>query len=313
MLPLRKTSIGFWVLRCPHTAKPDYDFDRACEGMDRTDIATEILIDWNAGSGLRIYPEFNPDLHVAKRDLPYYPNYPLSCGWDFGLSPACVICQLNPLGQLQIFPSLCPEEREFDGIYSFGERVADHLLRTYAAPEGKSLADLDLYHVGDPAGRAMLRHTAGGRTSRDLNSCFQILNRGVTLHMGEDEDGHDIGERLPGWGWIVQPGEVSHFKRQEAVRGRLRTLLRGGMPALIIDPREEFLISAFSGGFHRKQYADGTYDRNPLKNHFSHGMDALAYLCSRLFSHPSRPEEEFAEDIVRPEPFRSQSSAYHRL
>jgi hypothetical protein len=147
-----------------------------------------------------------------------------------------------------------------------------------------------------------------------LFSCFQILNRGLTLHLGEDEDGRDAGERLPGWGWIVQPGEVSHMKRQEAVRGRLKTLLGSGVPALIVDPREEFLQSAFMGGYHRKSFSDGTFDRNPAKNEFSHLVNGLEYLCSRLFSRPGRPEEEFDEDRgPRQEPFRSQSSSWHRL
>src|SRR5438128_1573728 len=206
LIPLKRTQAGFWVATLSHKMKPDYDFERACIGMDAVDIETEILVNWLAASGMRIYEGFDPDVHVAKRELPYYPNLPLCLGWDWGLSPACVIAQLNPLGQLQIFPSFCPEEREFEGIYAFAERVADHLLRTYAAPHGKSLSELETYHVGDPAGRAMVRHSVGGRTSRETFSCFQILNRGITLHLGEDEEGRDAAEHLPGWGWIVQPG-----------------------------------------------------------------------------------------------------------
>jgi hypothetical protein len=149
LLPIRQTQVGFWVLNIPHTAKPDYDFERACVGMDRVDIETEILINWNASSGMRIYEGFDPDVHVSKTELPYYPTLPLCCGWDWGLSPACLIGQLNPLGQFQIFPSFYPEEREYEGIYAFAERVADHLLKFYCMPHGKSLKQLVTYQEGD--------------------------------------------------------------------------------------------------------------------------------------------------------------------
>lgn len=314
LLPIKETQIGFWVLNIPHTAKPDYDFERACIGMDRTDIETEILINWNASSGMRIYDGFDPDVHVSKTELHYYPGLPICMGFDFGLSPACLIGQLNPLGQFQIFPSLAPEEREYEGIYSFGEKVADHLLKNYGMPHGKTLKQLNTYCVGDPAGRAMTRHSAGGRTSRELFSCFQILNTGLTLSLGEDEEGLPVREHLPGWGWLLYGGEVSHDKRQEAVRARLRWMIRPKVPALIVDPREEFVQSCFMGQYRRKVFSDGTYDRNPMKDHASHIMNSLEYLLSRLKVTPSQPEEEFDEDksARRPEPFRSQSSSYHR-
>jgi hypothetical protein len=159
----------------------------------------------------------------------------------------------------------------------------------------------------------MIRHSAGGRTSRELHSYFQILNTGLTLSLGEDEEGLPVREHLPGWGWLVYGGDVSHEKRQEAVRARLRWMIRPKVPALIVDPREEFIQSAFLGGYRRKVFSDGTYDRNPLKSRESHVMNGLEYLLSRLKVTPAQPEEEFDEDRPRREPFRSQSSNYHRI
>jgi hypothetical protein len=313
LVGVRKTKIGFYVANLEHSLKPDYDFEAACVGLEPEDIETELLINWKASSGVRIYPEFRREIHVATRELPYYENLPLAIGWDWGLEPACAICQVNPMGQLQIFPSFYPEAREFDGIYSFGERVADHLLRTYAAPYGKGLDELETFHVGDPAGRAQAQHSASGRQSREVRSCFEVLYHGLDISLGDGDDGRET-ERLPGWKWIVHAGEVSNLKRQDAVRARLKTLLGGGLPAFIIDPREEFIQTCFLGGYCRKVYSDGTIDPKPLKNHASHIVNAIEYLCTRLFARPAgREEGELEEDRQsRVEPFRSQSSSYHR-
>lgn len=314
LIRLRKTRIGFWVADLEHTLKPDYDFEAACVGMEPEDIQTELLINWKATSGIRIYPEFRKEIHVSTRKLPYYPELPLCLGWDWGLEPACLIAQVNPMGQLQIFRSFYPPAREFDGIYAFAERVADRLLREYAAPYGKSLSELETFHVGDPAGRALTHHSSGGRQAKEVASCFQVLNQGLTIDLGEDDEGSRRTEHLPGWGWLVYPGDVSHLKRQDAVRARLRTLLSGGLPALIVDVDEEFVETAFLGAYCRKQFSDGTIDRNPMKNHASHVMNGLEYLCTRLFSRPAREKQEgeYDEDVERPAPFASQASSHWR-
>lgn len=289
----------------------DYDFEAACRGMAPEDIATELEISWTSAPGLRVYPQFRYEIHVASRPIRYEPSLPLVIGWDFGLSPACCISQVNALGQWCIFPSFHPEEREFEGIYEFGSHIADHLLRTYAVPNGMSLEELPMSHYGDPAGRGAAP-TPGKRANETL-SAFQILNRGIDVYAGEGEGRQRIVDRKPGWGWHVMPGAVSIPERLEAVKGRLTTLLRDGVPALIVDPREEFTITAFQGGYRYKQYADGTFDRHPLKDHFSHGMDALSYCATRLWARPgAKKRDDYDEDTPRQIPYVSQASGQHR-
>ena len=50
-----------------------------------------------------------------------------------------------------------------------------------------------------------------------------------------------------------------------------------------IDPRERFLIDAFKGGYRKKKIANKElYLDEPEKNEYSHLMNALEYLVSRL-------------------------------
>lgn len=306
LLRQRQTRLGWTVLSVPYTAKPDYDFERACIGMEQDAIATELLINWLASSGMRVYPEFREEIHVAKEPLEYDPDLPLHISFDWGLSPACCIGQLSSFGQLLIFPSLHPEEREYEGVYAFAEKVADHLLREYAAPYDLSLEELPLVVIGDPAGKARGQHVVSGKKAKELASCFDILYRGLELDLGQDENGKTVTEKLPGWGWRVIAGDVSHKKRQEAVRYRLKTLVHG-LPALLLDPREEFIQSACLGGYHYKERSDGTLENEPEKNASSHIMNALEYLCTRISARPAAKEDEDDETYPRYQ-FSSQAS-----
>lgn len=312
-LPLKRTRNGFWVIGVPWNSRPDFDFKAACVGMSPSEIQTDLLRNWLASSGVRVYDEFREEIHVSKEPLEYDPDLPLHVGLDFGLSPAAAICQLSAFGQLLMFPSLHPDAREYSGIYEFGQRLADHLLREYAAPNGMTLEELPLVIVGDPAGRAKVGHMHRGKKAAELMSCAEVLFRGLTLEVGVDEEGHPITEKLPGWGWRMIPGDVSHKKRQEAVRYRLRTLIHGE-PAFLLDVREEFMRSAFLGGYHRRERSDGTIEPDPEKNEFSHLANALEYLMTRVSARPARrdPDEDTLDPPPRPAPFASQASSAWR-
>lgn len=311
LIRLRETPDEFWVASLPYTLRPDYDYEGACRGLSEEGIQREILMNWNATAGVRVYPSFRYETHVAGDALPYDPAQPLHIGWDWGNEPACAITQVNALGQWQIFPSFAPEAGEFDGIYAFAERVADHLLREYAAPNDLSLADLLLVHIGDPAGRTPIAQASGRKGA--VTCCFDILRRGLEVYAGDDpETGRPVFVRKPGWGWRVIPGAGTIPGRIEAVRSRLNTLV-DGLPALLVDPREEFVISCFLGAYHFHEHNDGFINvREPKKDHASHIMDALGYVASRLYARPS-PQRDDDEDSELPaRRFVSQASSSWR-
>jgi hypothetical protein len=310
LIRLRLTPDGFYVASLPHTLRPDYDLKGVTQGLSEEDIQREIYMNWNASKGVRVYPSFRYEVHVAGERLPFDPDQPLHIGWDFGNEPACAITQLNALGQWQIFPGFHPEANEFDGIYSFAERVADHLLREYAAPNDMDVDDLLMVHIGDPAGAAPISQAKGRRGA--VTTCFDILRRGLEIYQGEDEEtGMPIYEKKPGWGWHLVKGATTIPGRVEAVRNRLNTLL-DGYPALIVDPRDEFAISGFLGGYHYHEHQDGFINvREPKKDHFSHYFDALGYIASRLHARPAPKRDEDDEGMRMP-PFISHASSAHR-
>lgn len=305
LLPLRQTGDGWWVQTVHYSKVPGYNFEAACVGMGADDIARELEISWDTTSGLRVYKAFSRERHVATEPLRFDPHRPLHIGWDCPGCPAVAITQLNAWGQWQIFPSLSPDEDQFRFFYQFAEFVADHLYREYAEPNGLRLEDLNLIHIGDPAGQYASPTTKGDKEEKA--SCYEILRRGVDVFLGEDENGKPITANKPGWGWNVIPGELRLKKRIEAVRARLTTLVADGLPAMIVDPRAEFVISLMLGGYVYEELPDGTYSVDPKKDHWSHTANALEYVATRLHTKSFRFDDE-DEDIARREPFRSQAA-----
>jgi hypothetical protein len=60
----------------------------------KTDNWINVFICANYGTtqaGKPVYPEYNDDKHCAKQVIEPVRALPLYLGWDFGLTPACVI------------------------------------------------------------------------------------------------------------------------------------------------------------------------------------------------------------------------------
>lgn len=306
VLPLWQTADSWWVLQIHGpSAVPDYDDAFFRRSMTDNDYRREVGLDWHATSGKRVYPEFGRELHVAKEPLEFDPDLPLHCGWDMPGTPAFAVTQVNAWGQWCLLSSLSPKEGISIGVYDFAQMAADHLYTKYAQPYGLELEELQLVHVGDPAGwRPMPR---AGESPQEARSCFEIVKRGVKVYLGKDEDGEAVYEERPGWGWDVIPGAVGITDRLEAVRARLRRLTADGLPALIVNPEPDgkIFIEAFLGGYAYKARADGRYEHDPEKNFYSHSMDAASYVCTRLDALPPRKDDDWTP---KREPWRSQAS-----
>ncbi len=301
LFPVKRTEDGWTVATLHWSLVPNYDYAEASKGLTDEAIRRELELDWSASSGKRVYPEYSPKVHLAKDALLFDPHQPLYCGWDFGGTPAWVPTQLNALGQWLVFPGIAPLDDQTIGVYEFGQLVADHLTREYASPIGRELSDLKLIHFGDPAGAARPPRT--GDRPQEVQSCFEILKNGLYIELGPGDDGSRRVRRQPGFGWKINPGAVNITDRLESVRARLLTLLSGGLPALVVDPRATAIADGFGGGYCYPQRADGTYGRDPAKNWFSHSLDALAYIATRLFCRPV--EEDDDDERERAPGFRS--------
>ena len=311
ILPLRQTVDSWWVCTIHHSAVPNYDYEGACKGLSDDGIQQELEISWSQVSGKRVYPQFNRNLHIALEPLEYNPRQPIYAGWDFGSVPAFVPTQINAFGQWLIFPPIAPGEEASLGVHEFGQIVADCLIRDYCIPHNIDLKHLRIVHFGDPAGAA--RPPRVGDSPKETRSCFEILDKGIEIIAGVDEDGSRRIIRKPGWGWKIRPGKVGITERLEAVRARLMMLLRDGLPALVVDPRAESIKEGFLGAYSFAQRRDGSYEYHPDKNWWSHQFDAMAYIATRLFSQTQQDEEDEDSPVNKQEFVSHAANRYDRL
>lgn len=239
------TPQGIHVLRIHYTADPDKQSEewkrKAKIGISEADWQREYEINFDVHSGKAYYPEFKYDLHVAKEPLKPIPGRPILRGWDYGLTPATAFGQITPKGQLLI---LYPELQSFDcGIINHGRVVVSESNTFFS---GYTFND-----YGDPAGNT--------KSQNDERTANELL--------------------LSEYGINVMPGPVSLSARTEPIRKRLTTLTPDGQPMILIDPRNTWIIGAFTGGYHRKEVA-GRFLDEPDKNEYSHIMDGLGYMTA---------------------------------
>jgi hypothetical protein len=201
-------------------------------------------------SGKRVYPEYNDDIHSVPR-LEAIQGLPIHIGWDFGLTPACVVIQITPRGQLRILKEYTAEDM---GIRTFAKNVVlpslpvDFIYNKIGESEA------------DPAG------TAGDDIMEEL-SCIGELNAlGIKTNPSST---NDIDVRI------------------SSVRYFLNSLV-DGQPALLISRDGcPTLRKGFINGYHFKRLSisgDERYQEKPNKNRFSHPHDALQYIVMKFAS-----------------------------
>ena len=210
--------------------------------------------------GRPVFPEYNDELHCRKASA--YPDLPLLLGFDYGLTPACVICQVSPRGQLLVIDELFAKDM---GIRQFARDVVKpHLSMNYAKHAFQA--------VGDPAGMS--------RSDTDEKTCFMELAE----------------EGIP-----AMPAVTNSFVgRREAVAKYL-TRLVDGKPALWLDPRCDMLRRGFNGRYQYRRLQVVGEDRFkdvPDKNDYSHLQDALQYAA--LHSQTMNNSQEWGKPINYP-------------
>ncbi|OGO93502.1 MAG: hypothetical protein A3F10_05620 [Coxiella sp. RIFCSPHIGHO2_12_FULL_42_15] len=204
----------------------------------------------SVSDGKPVYPEYVDRVHCVK-DLKALPNIPLLLCWDFGLTPACVILQLTPHGQIRVLDELNAEKT---GIKTFAEHGVKPFLAThYAGFECET-------GQADPAG------LAGSQTDESM-TCIGVLNE---------------------LGFITNAAWTNDFSRRRNAVAHFLTQLVDGEPGLVISDRCQRLRQGFLGRycFERIQViGDERYKDQPTKNQFSHAQDALQYGCLKFAHH----------------------------
>jgi hypothetical protein len=244
---------------------PDNYYEMLAEGQSQEFIKVFCLGEYGSvGFGKRVYPEFNPDLH-ATESLVAIQGEQLILGWDFGLTPACVVMQLSARGQLLILKEYVADGM---GIRTFADSIViPSLMKDFPyCKVGIS--------IGDPAGNARNEIVEEMSCIGELNS-LSIPTIGARTN--------DIEPRL---------GSVRYFLNK-MVDGKPGLMLdRRNCPALFKGFVKDYVYSrvAVSG---EERYKD-----KPNKNMASHPMDALGYGCLEIASERITQDKMESKKVV---------------
>lgn len=242
----------FVIFQLHYTANPkkrDPAYIEAIRSkMPHAQFMMEYEDSWDSYSGLPVYQDFDKKRHVTKEKPQPEIGLPLLRGWDFGLTPACVIAQLqgDTLVVIKEFVELNM------GVDKFSDMVL-HQCRTLW-PEWGDLKR-NWRDFIDPSGEF--------RKDTDEGSCALVLDsKGLTCF----------------------PGPVAFTERKKAVEQFLVRQTKSG-PAFQIDQNEcPTLVRGFIGGYRYPEKSAEVEPNKirPLKDEHSHPHDALQYIASRI-------------------------------
>jgi len=234
---------------------------RQIQGKNKEWIKVYALAQYGTiSAGRPVYPEYNDELHC--REVKPYAGLPLLLGFDYGLTPACMVAQVTPRGQLRVLADLLGDDM---GIRQFARDSVKPFLAMHF-PGYKFQA------TGDPAGNR--------RADSDEKTCFMELAEA---------------------GIPAMPAITNEFlARREAVARYLTTLI-DGIPGLVVSPEAKLIRKGFNGGYHYKRIqvtGEERYKDVPEKNSYSHPHDALQYAA--LFSKTFHAAQDFGKKIEYP-------------
>lgn len=239
-----------------------------------TKTVREIRVDLEAQygflhSGKPVWPQFKDTFHISEDPLEVYRGLPLLLGTDNGRTPATLICQMTPFGQLRVL-------REAVGV--------DIGAGNFAVQQVKPILDnqfkgMPVKNYCDPA--------CNQKSQSDEFTVLDVWNK-KGIHS------------------LVAPCSNRMQPRLDAVENRLMRLVNSGKsgsePAILIDPSCTFLKEAMTGGYHFelvKSSGADEFKEAPKKDKYSHICDALQYVCISLDDDYSAVAEDYydAKDL----------------
>jgi hypothetical protein len=199
--------------------------------------------------GEAVTPEYNPLIHRSDTDLEPYPNLIGYRFWDGYSNPACIIAQMNPRGQLQIFDVLVGKGM---GV----KQLISEFVKPICKTKYKQIPEWE--DIGDPS-----------MMTKDQSDYDQSAARVIELELNTNFRG----------------GPVSWAVRREAMKNGLLQMLPSGHPFLLLSgsPSVQPLHNALRGGWHYRRFPSGVIGKIPVKDPHSHPADALSYgVCELL-------------------------------
>lgn len=206
--------------------------------------------------GAGVYKDsFRPTVHVSQNNLTATRHGQIYLGWDFGLTPAVIVGQIGPTGQVRILKEIVTDRMGLDRFVR--QEVFPVLKQEYDATN----KNCQIISVGDPSGVSW---------DTEERSSFDIIDSYLEPVFGFKTLPADSNKPT------IRIDSCRYFLDRE-----IETSV-GMVPALIIDPRCEMIIGGMKGGYHYKVMArTGSsikYQSEPNKNDYSHPHDALQYL-----------------------------------
>lgn len=200
-----------------------------------------------AQDGKPVYPEFKLNRHVSDSNLEPLPNVPIGLGLDAGGSPAAVIGQFLPNGQLRGLSEICAMPGTGPG--RFATMLMEVLLDRFA---GFTVNEA----WGDPSA------FYGADKQADELAFMETVARALSIN-------------------IMPAPSNEPAIRHEAVRWYLNGTIDGDTERLILDPRMKRIVGGFAAHYKlTKQASAGNTNVLAVdKNPYSHPHDALQYLC----------------------------------
>lgn len=149
---------------------PSYYLDNAI-GKTEEHIKVQLMGEYGVYmEGERVYQCYNDDIHSTDKPLNAVAGVPLLLGWDYGNTPACIIGQHLPNGQLILIKEFWADNMD---VKQFAEDIVKpHLDMYYSA--------FDIISVGDPSGNALL---PSGHTTHDILTRAGIKTTSASSNM----------------------------------------------------------------------------------------------------------------------------------
>lgn len=241
---------GFFVFDVHYTANPnkrDPGFkERIKSQMPIKEFMVEYERNWEAFDGKAVFEDYNKLRHESRTPNDPHLGLPLLCGWDFGLTPACIVAQLRE-GRLVVL-------REFVAAHSSIEKFAPAVMTELAQhyPEWRD-AKRDFIHYIDPAGLQ--------QAQTDQRTCAGIM----------------AAKGLKN----ITPGPIDWETRRRSVEHFLMTHTKEGAAFSLFPQHAPKLSKGLAGAY---RYPDKYLTLEPgkprpIKDEYSHVADALQYLC----------------------------------
>lgn len=261
-----------WLLQTPETLKLPVGHPlRRAQGRKyyermksgKTDEWIKVYIKGQYGTvhdGKPVYgQEWNDRLHVAPEGLNPIQGLPLLIGFDFGLTPAAVICQQDARGRLLVIDELCGTDMAIRQFMQ--DALVPHLMRVYPTWWARRDAKEPMIQgFGDPAGQQ--------KAQTDEKTCFQeVQAAGVRIRAPQHLKNNSFVARRSAVAWFLSK-------------------LSSGQPTFLLDGKACPVIrKGFNGGYkYRRIQVTGEerYTEEPAKNAYSHPHDGLQYVACEI-------------------------------